>query len=109
MAAHVDLVENRWSGGYQERVGTVQVRGGQPEVEPSSERYMHYRDVVLSALPEVMAASIWRMRLRALPRHFHSDYFFATEPHDERECPFAGGDQVALSATQTAQRHAVSA
>jgi hypothetical protein len=108
VAAHIDLVENRWSGGYQERVGTVQVSGGQPEVEPSNERYTHYRDIVLGALPEVMAASVEKW-FHTLPQHFHSDYFFATEPHDERQCPFAGGDQVAISVTETAQRHAVSA
>lgn len=108
MATHVDLVENRWSGGYQERVGTVEISGGKPVVEPCGERYAHYRDVVLDALPEVMAAGVetW---LRALPQHFHSDYFFATEPHDESQCPFAGGGEVPLSESEATQHHAVSA
>lgn len=46
---------------------------------------------------------------KTLPQHFHSDYFFATEPHDEHDCPFSGGDQIALSQIQNEHRHPISA
>jgi hypothetical protein len=52
----------------------------------------HYREVVLQSMPE-LAADPERF-LGELARHFHSDYFFATELHDDDRCPFAHGDQI---------------
>lgn len=89
MASHVDLVENRWSAGYQERVGRAYRSATGIEIDTDDE---HYRDVVLGAGgdrpkdPEGFLAS--------LPGRFHSDYFFATEVHDDDVCPFAHGDQL---------------
>ena len=89
MAPHVDLIENRWSGGYQERVGVATVQGGRIEVKADS---AHYRDLVQNALPELSSRP--ERFLAQLPRKFHSDYFFATEPHEDADCPFAHGTRV---------------
>jgi hypothetical protein len=90
MAPHVDLVENRWSAGYQERVGTVFEERGTVRVEADD---AHYREVVLGAMPELMAQDPMKF-LEELARRFHSDYFFATELHDEANCPFADGSRI---------------
>ena len=100
MASHVDLVENRWSAGWQERVGTVFLDAGHVQVRTEDH---HYREVVLGSLPELMAESASKF-LQALPGHFHSDYFFATEPHDEADCPFAAGDRIAMEQASSTQQ-----
>ena len=52
----------------------------------------HYRDLVQNALPELSSRP--ERFLAQLPRKFHSDYFFATEPHEDADCPFAHGTRV---------------
>ncbi len=89
MASHVDLVENRWSAGYQERVGKAFRRGDVVEVETGDP---HYREVVLGA--DGQQRSDPDGFLASLSSRFHSDYFFATELHDENRCPFADGEQL---------------
>lgn len=81
---HVDLVEDRWSAGLQERVGIVYVDHGRLVVE--SER-PHYLVIVREGAAGVPPAEA----LSELSRRFHGDYFFATVPHTESECPFAQG------------------
>lgn len=81
---HVDLVENRWSAGFRERVGIVYVDDGRLVVECE---HPHYREIVREAAASVPPAET----LSELSRRFHGDYFFATVPHTESECPFARG------------------
>lgn len=87
MAWHVDLIENRWSGGYQERVGRAYEVDGHVEVDADE----HYRRIVLEA-----AAGLEPERaLKALlAERFHSDYFFVTPGHDDETCPFRDGDRL---------------
>ena len=86
MAKHVDLVENRWSAGYQERVGRA-YNDGHGVIVEADERY---RAAVLGdngvgeGDPDALVAE--------LARRFHGDYFFATLPHEDHDCPFADGD-----------------
>lgn len=89
MALHVDLIENRWSGGYQQRVGKVFVCEGHVEVEPAS----RYRELVLSAYGDERVSKP-KQFLNELGDRYHSDYFFATGPHDEETCPFSHEDRV---------------
>jgi hypothetical protein len=97
MAPHVDLVENRWSGGYQERVGTASAEGGQIEVS-ASDPYAH---LVREALGEMEGSSA-EQALVELGHRFRSDYFFATDLHDDDECPFAHGEQVPFAEVKVA-------
>jgi hypothetical protein len=90
MAPHVDLVENRWSAGYQERVGTVFEERGSVQVKTAD---AHYRQVVLESMPELLAQDPARFT-EELARRFHSDYFFATELHDEDSWPFGHGERI---------------
>lgn len=92
MAPHVDLVENRWSGGYQELVATVLEDRGTVQVKTDD---AHYRQVVLDSMPELLAQDPTRF-LEELARRFHSDYFFATELHDDDACPFAHGGRISF-------------
>lgn len=99
MALHVDLIENRWSGGFQERVGTVYVSDGQVDVKSDNP---HYREIVLEGMPDAPKTSAAEL-LDDLPRRFHSDYFFASAPHDDDECPFARGSHVRIQQSPIAQ------
>jgi hypothetical protein len=91
VATHVDLVENRWSAGYQERVGRAYLADGRPEVDAVN---AHYRAVVLDSAAESDDF------LGGLATRFHSDYFFATKPHDDDACPFADSERVPFSEPQ---------
>jgi hypothetical protein len=97
------LVEIRWSGGYQERVGTALEEHGRVEVKTDD---AHYRGVVLESMPELVAEPA--RFLGELARKFHSDYFFATELHDDDNCPFAQGDKIPFEQAKAAKAaHAV--
>lgn len=89
MALHVDLIENRWSGAYQERVGKVFVSDGHVEVEPES----RYRDLLLSNYGDERISKP-KQFLNELAERYHNDYFFASGPHDEATCPFSHGERV---------------
>ena len=52
----------------------------------------HCREIVVESMPQVMAQDPMRF-LEELSRRFHSDYFFATELHDDESCPFAKGSR----------------
>jgi hypothetical protein len=98
MAIHVDLVENRWSSGYQERVGKVFEGASGVVVEPGG----HYSELVLGNGHGPRAGREQQF-LDDLADRYHSDYFFATQPHDDEECPFANGDRVQLDSAPAAQ------
>ncbi len=81
---HVDVVKNEWLAGFQVVVarvcddgGTVQIKAAKPEWEALIEKY---RDAEASS----------DAFIGGLHEHLHGDYLFATEPHDETECPFHG-------------------
>ena len=86
MARHVDLVETRWSSGYQERVAKVYRNGKGIAVRSGEPRYSK----IVHAAPG--AAGDPDKFLKGLADRYHGDYFFATKPHDDAECPFAHGD-----------------
>ncbi len=90
MGQHVDLVENRWSAGYQERVGRAYQEGGDVKVQTDAD---HYRAAVLDWDPELRAKDPEAF-LSKLTHRLHSDYFFATDLHNDQDCPFAHGEQV---------------
>jgi hypothetical protein len=98
MPSHVDLVENRWSAGYQERVGSAYRGAHGVEVDAQDQ---HYREIVLRG-GEEMSSDPDRF-LEGLSARFHSDYFFATELHDETTCPFADGDHLPFRRQPVAQ------
>lgn len=87
MAWHVDLIENRWSGGYQELVGRAYEVDGHVEVDADD----HYRRIVLDATAGVEPE---RALNGLLAERFHSDYFFVTQGHDDETCPFRQGDRL---------------
>lgn len=87
MAWHVDLIQNRWSGGYQERVGRAYEVDGHLEVDADE----HCRRIVLEVASGMEAE---RAQNRLLAERFHSDYFFVTPGHDDETCPFREGDRL---------------
>ena len=97
MPAHVDLIENRWSAGHQERVGRAFEGPHGVEVDTRDDRY---RDIVLGS--DAAAASNPEQFLRGLASHFHSDYFFANELHDDEDCPFGESNTLPFGAQPVA-------
>jgi hypothetical protein len=90
MTLHVDVVQNKWSAGTQNRVARVELgQGGEITVHSDD----HWDRLVRDALDGIDADSPDGL-LRGLAGHFTSDYVFATEPHDANECPFAGGEEL---------------
>lgn len=87
MAWHVDLIENRWSAGYQERVGRAYDVDGHLEVDADE----HYRRIVLEVASRMEAG---RAVNTLLAERFHSDYFFVTPGHDDETCPFRERDRL---------------
>jgi len=81
---HVDVVKNEWLAGYHVVVARVYDADGDPKF-----------DTVDKAWEELLSGFLQRgngsLDLDSLHNRLHGDYVFATEPHDEADCPFADG------------------
>jgi hypothetical protein len=92
--AHVDVVKNEWLAGYQ--VVVAQVSAGVEGLLINSPNPEFWSEVVMRPIvvaetgDEVHAEKDPQRFLALLPRGIHGTYLFATEPHSERECPYAG-------------------
>jgi hypothetical protein len=102
MTLHVDVVQNKWSAGTQNRVARVEL-GQSGEITVFGDQ--HWDRLVRDALERIDADSPNGL-LRGLAGHFTSDYVFATEPHVASECPFAGGDELPFHEARTRDRAA---
>ena len=86
---HVDLVKNEWMVGLQYQIarvaldsmGKIEIRGDDPA---------RWRASLLRTVGDIDPTKDPEAFLAALPERLHGDYLFATEPHDERDCPFHG-------------------
>ena len=95
MARHVDLVKNEWLAGMQIRLVSVVDTGGGfrlADVTPGWEDLLTRETVGDDGYPTFVT----KEPLEALPRMFHSEYVFATEAHDEAQCPFRFGPVLAM-------------
>jgi hypothetical protein len=86
MTLHVDVVKNEWLAGFQHPVARVFLRSGALDVEsPDPERWFSFlRESVGDIDPTRDAMEF----LAALPHNIQGTYIFATEPHDEDQCPY---------------------
>lgn len=104
MAEHVDLVKNEWLAGMQIRLATVVRSNGavaMANVTPGWEdlltRPLRNSDGEVVYLCKESSA----LALSTLTRVFTSDYVFATEAHEEGECPFRHGPVLAMKRIDT--------
>jgi hypothetical protein len=81
---HVDVVKNEWLAGYQVVIGravldndTIQIDAGEPGATAIIE-------AALGGLADSPAAE----KIKALHAVLRGDYVFATEAHDEAQCPY---------------------
>jgi hypothetical protein len=106
MALHVDVLENRWSAGYQQRVARAWIEDGHIEVDGDEHWVRLVREVLDGA-----EADHPRRALATVAEHFNSDYAEALEPHDDGDCPlgddgcipFEAGDTPAAQAQEAAR------
>jgi hypothetical protein len=98
MAEHVDLVKNEWLAGMQIRLATVLRSNGDvalANVTPG------WEDLLSRPLPNGDGDVFYLMKepdkaLGFLSQFFTSEYVFATEVHDENDCPFRHGGVLAM-------------
>jgi hypothetical protein len=101
MPLHVDIIENQWSAGYQQRVARVWVADAHVEVEGDD----HWFNLVHQVMEHSGAGSP-EADLDAIAEHFKGDYAHATVPHGDDACPFAGGDRLPFEAESSRTREA---
>jgi hypothetical protein len=97
MSMHVDLVKNEWLAGIQVRLVTVTSTGDHNSlvnVTPG------WEDLLGRELTDRAGESVYvaKESLGVLPQLFQGEYVFATDPHDESDCPFQWGPVVAMTA-----------
>jgi hypothetical protein len=90
MSKHVDLVKNEWSAGMQIRLVTALDADGGPQLANITPGW---EDLLARPLKDVNGTTVYigKESLDVLPRLFRSEYVFATEVHEESECPFRWG------------------
>lgn len=90
---HVDVVKNEWLAGFQHLVARVYVEDDAIQLEASDHDL--WANIVLRAhvdretgeeiTPDQGPEFVDRLHVV-----LSGDYLFATEPHDDSECPFHG-------------------
>lgn len=101
MALHVDLIHTDWLAGTQQAVARVDIDdAGHLRVAPE-----HWAKQLPALDTQGQAADAV---LGELHDKMNGTYVDASEPHDDGECPFAGGSQIALKG-ERADAHAPAA
>ena len=100
MTLHVDLVETRWSAGFQECVAKVIAHTNGLQIKGAE---AHWERLIRDALADAGADDDLGKALSVLSAHFKSDYAHATEPHDDDQCPFAHGQRIPFDAGQVTE------
>lgn len=88
---HVDVIKNEWLAGYQIVVARLSVDEGEVRVDVSEPRW---RDVVLQPWHDPESGrDIDPANPEEFVQRLHEvmkgDYLYASEPHEERDCPYA--------------------
>lgn len=86
---HVDVIKNEWLAGYQVLVARVYLEAGSLRVD-SPEPDLWNRIVLRPYVDNgrELTPDNGESFLAHLHAGLHGDYLFATEPHDEQECPY---------------------
>lgn len=90
MALHVDIVQNQPLEGITSTLASVQLESGALVFLDESPEHSHssyWRSVLVKAV-DVDPDQHPREFLAALSERFDGTYVFATEPHEEGECPY---------------------
>lgn len=87
MALHVDVIKNEWAAGIQHRVAAVSIVKGDIQVDAGDP--VGWRETVMRTVADVDPRGNVRGFLGALHERLSGSYLFATEPHDERTCPYS--------------------
>lgn len=91
MALHVDVVQNEWLSGYQERVARVRLHGGAVEVDATDPKW---REVILRPLDDLDPSDDPDRFFRELSERLHGSHLFATQPHHEKDCKFRQAERI---------------
>jgi hypothetical protein len=90
---HVDIVKNEWLAGYQMVVARVLLEDGAVRVDTSDPDVWDpivLRPVVDRESGDEIGPDQAEHFFARLHERLTGDYLFATEPHDEKSCPFHG-------------------
>lgn len=82
---HVDIVKNEWLAGYQLLVARLWTEDGDLRIKQISDAEPWSENTVRSFAERVDPETL----IATLHEHIAGDYLFATEPHDEADCPYA--------------------
>jgi hypothetical protein len=86
---HVDVVQNEWSAGLQVRVACVEAVADHVELRYAEPQY---QDLLQSADTDgTLEKSQPAEAFAILSRAYNNSYFFVTDPHDDRTCPYNQG------------------
>src|SRR5215216_6256300 len=84
---HVDVVKNEWLAGFQHMVARVTLdETGKVAVQTADEAW---REIVLRPVGDVDPERDPEAFLHNLAGAIHGTYLFATDVHDDANCPFA--------------------
>lgn len=85
---HVDVVKNEWLAGVQYPVAQIRIEAGHVIID--SEDPERWRDSLMRAVGGLDPDLEPERFLSALSGALDGSYLFATEPHEEHQCPFHG-------------------
>jgi hypothetical protein len=85
VALHVDVVQNEWLAGYQERVAKLRMQEGGIKVECDDDKWV---EVVLRPTAGLDPVDGPEEFFHGLHGVLAGDYLCATTPHHEKDCPF---------------------
>ncbi len=96
MSKHVDLVKNEWLAGMQVRLATATETDSGHQLSSVTPGW---EDLLTRPLTDQYGNAVYLAKepLDAIPRHYNSEYVFATEVHDESDCPFRYGEVVVMA------------
>jgi hypothetical protein len=87
---HVDIIHNQWSAGTQTVEARVSIANGR--VRFRGALASQWRNQLVGSFQEAGLVDPWDNPegfVSQLHERYRNDYFFATQPHDRGQCPFA--------------------
>jgi hypothetical protein len=100
VSSHVDIVRNDWLAGRQSVVARASLADGKLTID--SPQPGTWSEVVLRPLRDpdtgkpISADGDPDRFFAALSSQLHGSHLFATEPHEEQECPFPTWEQTLI-------------
>jgi hypothetical protein len=86
---HVDIVKNEWLAGFQVVVARIRLEDDTLDVKAQTPMWSSVVNQPYRTAEKELTPDSPRDFFYGLHEVMHGDYLFATEPHEEAECPYA--------------------